>query len=226
VLALDNIDLSVGPGEFVASSTERLRKRPVRILAGWTITPAQIKVDAGWAVENAMVFQDSGPVSLDDVGNTSASPGRPRRCVEKCRPVEAAQALGSPNPRHYPHQLSAECASGAHFGARLRDQTRHAVDDEPFARSMRRTASFSNRAGAHLEETRTRRRLLAHSIEEALLLATVCADDRTAWTHQTDHRVPSGSPKSHHPCADRLRQAQALTSGGSSKKKVTRARRR
>src|SRR6266446_906231 len=64
VLALDDIDLRIAPGEFVCivGPSGCGKSTLLRILAG--LTPPSggaIRVDApGWAVENAMVFQDSG----------------------------------------------------------------------------------------------------------------------------------------------------------------------
>src|SRR5260221_14466755 len=64
VLALDDIDLRIAPGEFVCivGPSGCGKSTLLRILAG--LTPPSggtIRVDApGWAVENAMVFQESG----------------------------------------------------------------------------------------------------------------------------------------------------------------------
>src|SRR5262245_32285685 len=64
VLALDNINLRITPGEFVCivGPSGCGKSTLLRILAGLTApSGGTIKVDApGWAVENAMVFQESG----------------------------------------------------------------------------------------------------------------------------------------------------------------------
>src|SRR5471030_488355 len=69
--ALDDIDLSVAPGEFlcIVGPSGCGKSTLLRILAGLDKqTSGTITVDAaGWAVENAMVFQDSGLFPWMDV---------------------------------------------------------------------------------------------------------------------------------------------------------------
>ena len=64
MVALDNVDLRVAPGEFVCivGPSGCGKSTLLRILAGLDRqTSGTIRVDAeGWAVENAMVFQESG----------------------------------------------------------------------------------------------------------------------------------------------------------------------
>src|SRR5713226_5816038 len=64
VLALDGVNLSIAPGEFVCivGPSGCGKSTLLRILAGLDRqTGGSIKVAAdGWAVENAMVFQESG----------------------------------------------------------------------------------------------------------------------------------------------------------------------
>ena len=64
VVALDDINLRIAPGEFVCivGPSGCGKSTLLRILAGLAKeTSGTIKVEApGWAIENAMVFQESG----------------------------------------------------------------------------------------------------------------------------------------------------------------------
>src|SRR6201999_2056227 len=64
VTAIENISLSVAPGEFlcIVGPSGCGKSTLLRILAGLDRqTGGTVKVDAaGWPVENAMVFQESG----------------------------------------------------------------------------------------------------------------------------------------------------------------------
>ncbi len=79
VVALDGIDLAIAPGEFVCivGPSGCGKSTLLRILAGLDrATSGTLDIDAtGWAVANAMVFQDIGPVSLDERGERTSASG-------------------------------------------------------------------------------------------------------------------------------------------------------
>src|SRR6516165_6114207 len=114
VLALDGIDLTIAPGEFVClvGPSGCGKSTLLRILAGLdTQTSGSMKVEApGWAVHNAMVFQESGLfpwMSVEaNVGFGLMTRGVAR--AETAARVEAALKLVGLTKfrRHYPHQLS------------------------------------------------------------------------------------------------------------------------
>ena len=114
VVAIDHVDLSVAPGEFlcIVGPSGCGKSTLLRILAGLDKqTAGTIKVDAaGWAVENAMVFQESGLFPWMDV-ETNVRFGLDTRGVSRAEAnlrVEAALKLVglSRFRKHYPHQLS------------------------------------------------------------------------------------------------------------------------
>ena len=91
VLALDDIDLSIAPGEFlcIVGPTGCGKSTLLRILAGLdTQTGGTLTIEApGWPVENAMVFQDSGLFPWMSVENNVAlRPDDARRAGAPRRP--------------------------------------------------------------------------------------------------------------------------------------------
>src|SRR5262245_31338951 len=126
VLALDDVSLTIAPGEFVCivGPSGCGKSTLLRILAGLDIqTSGTIKVEApGWAVENAMVFQESGLFPWMNV-ETNVGFGLMTRGVpaaEAAARVEAALRLVGLTKfrRHYPHRLSG-CTRPASAIARL-----------------------------------------------------------------------------------------------------------
>src|SRR3954465_15797706 len=114
VVALDDINLNISPGEFVClvGPSGCGKSTLLRILAGLDHqTSGTIRVQAqGWAVENAMVFQESGLFPWMDV-ETNVRFGLMTRSVpeaEAAPRVEAALRLVGLTKfrKHYPHQLS------------------------------------------------------------------------------------------------------------------------
>jgi NitT/TauT family transport system ATP-binding protein len=114
LLALDDINLRVAPGEFlcIVGPSGCGKSTLLRILAGLDRqTGGNIDVQAaGWAVQNAMVFQDSGLFPwmrvATNVGFGLFTRGVP--AAEQAVRVEAALKLvGLTKFRnHFPHQLS------------------------------------------------------------------------------------------------------------------------
>jgi NitT/TauT family transport system ATP-binding protein len=121
LVALDDINLRVTPGEFlcVVGPSGCGKSTLLRILAGLDQqTSGRIDVQAaGWAVQNAMVFQDSGLFPwmrvAANVGFGLYTRGVP--AAEQAVRVEAALKLvGLTKFRHhFPTSSPAACASAA-----------------------------------------------------------------------------------------------------------------
>src|SRR6266571_4436236 len=179
VVALDDIDLRIAPGEFVCivGPSGCGKSTLLRILAGLTAqTSGTIKVEAsGWAVENAMVFQESGLfpwMSVEaNVGFGLMTRGIPP--AQAAARVEAALKLVglSKFRRHYPHQLSGGMRQRSAIARAFVTDPGMLLMDEPFA-----ALDAQNRVILQAELVRiweqTRKTVLyvTHSIDEALLL--------------------------------------------------------
>jgi NitT/TauT family transport system ATP-binding protein len=179
VLALDGIDLTIAPGEFVCivGPSGCGKSTLLRILAGLdTQSSGTIRIEApGWKVANAMVFQDSG---LFPWMNVAANVGfglmtRGVPAAERTARVEAALKLVglSKFRRHYPHQLSGGMRQRSAIARAFVTDPGMLLMDEPFA-----ALDAQNRVILQAELVRiweqTRKTVLyvTHSIDEALLL--------------------------------------------------------
>jgi NitT/TauT family transport system ATP-binding protein len=179
VVALDDINLRVAPGEFVCivGPSGCGKSTLLRILAGLSAqTSGTIKVEApGWAVENAMVFQESGLfpwMSVEaNVGFGLMTRGVP--AGEAATRVEAALKLVGLTRfrRHYPHQLSGGMRQRSAIARAFVTDPGMLLMDEPLA-----ALDAQNRVILQAELLRiwerTRKTVIyvTHSIEEALLL--------------------------------------------------------
>jgi NitT/TauT family transport system ATP-binding protein len=179
VLALDDIDLRIAPGEFVCivGPSGCGKSTLLRILAG--LTPPSggtIRVDApGWAVENAMVFQDSGLFPWMNV-EANVRFGLMTRGVpaaEAAARVEAALKLVglAKFRRHYPHQLSGGMRQRSAIARAFVTDPAMLLMDEPFAALDAQNRVILQAELVRLwEETRKTVIYVTHSIEEALSL--------------------------------------------------------
>src|SRR5438128_1223410 len=183
VVALDDTNLRIAPGEFVCivGPSGCGKSTLLRILAGLTAqTSGTIKVEApGWAVENAMVFQESGLfpwMSVEaNVGFGLMTRGVGAR--EAAARVEAALKLVGLTRfrRHYPHQLSGGMRQRSAIARAFVTDPAMLLMDEPFA-----ALDAQNRVILQAElvriwgESRKTVVYITHSIEEALLLGDRC----------------------------------------------------
>jgi NitT/TauT family transport system ATP-binding protein len=183
VLALDDISLSIKPGEFlcIVGPSGCGKSTLLRILAGLDFqTGGTITVDArGWAIENAMVFQESGLFPWmrveENVGFGLMTRGVPK--AEIMPRVEAALRLVGLNKfrRHYPHQLSGGMRQRSAIARAFVTDPAMLLMDEPFA-----ALDAQNRVILQAElvriwgETRKTVVYITHSIEEALLMGDRC----------------------------------------------------
>jgi NitT/TauT family transport system ATP-binding protein len=183
VLALDDINLTIAPGEFlcIVGPSGCGKSTLLRILAGLDHqTGGSIAVDAlGWAVENAMVFQESGLfpwMTVEaNVGFGLMTRGIPTGAAAER--VEAALKLVGLTKfrRHYPHQLSGGMRQRSAIARAFVTDPAMLLMDEPFA-----ALDAQNRVILQAElvriwdESRKTVVYVTHSIEEALLLGDRC----------------------------------------------------
>src|SRR3954452_12372855 len=183
VVALDDINLRIAPGEFVCivGPSGCGKSTLLRILAGLAKeTSGTIKVEApGWAIENAMVFQESGLCPWMSV-ETNVGFGLMTRGVpgpEAGQRVEAALKLVGLTKfrRHYPHQLSGGMRQRSAIARAFVSDPAMLLMDEPFA-----ALDAQNRVILQAELVRIWEQTgktvvyVTHSIEEALLLGDRC----------------------------------------------------
>jgi NitT/TauT family transport system ATP-binding protein len=183
VLALDDINLTVAPGEFVClvGPSGCGKSTLLRILAGLDRESAgSIKVDApGWSVANAMVFQESGLFPWMSV-EANVRFGLMTRGVpqaEAAPRVEAALRLVGLTKfrRHYPHQLSGGMRQRSAIARAFVTDPAMLLMDEPFAALDAQNRIILQEELVRIwDETRKTVLYVTHSIEEALLLGDRC----------------------------------------------------
>lgn len=179
VVALDNVDLDVAPGEFlcIVGPSGCGKSTLLRILAGLDRqSSGTIHIQAeGWAVENAMVFQDSGLFPWMSV-ETNVRFGLDTRGVrreEADRRVDAALKLVGLTKfrRHYPHQLSGGMRQRSAIARAFVTDPAMLLMDEPFAALDAQNRAILQAELVRLwEQTGKTVIYVTHSIEEALLM--------------------------------------------------------
>jgi NitT/TauT family transport system ATP-binding protein len=179
VLALDDVDLAIAPGEFlcIVGPSGCGKSTLLRILAGLDKqTAGTITLDAqGWAVENAMVFQESGLFPWMTVA-ANVNFGLMTRGVPKADAAERVQAalklVGLSKFRdHYPHQLSGGMRQRAAIARAFVTDPGVLLMDEPFAALDAQNRTILQTELVRIwEQTGKTVVYITHSIEEALLL--------------------------------------------------------
>jgi NitT/TauT family transport system ATP-binding protein len=183
VLALDGIDLTIAPGEFlcIVGPSGCGKSTLLRILAGLDHqTGGTITVHAdGWAVQNAMVFQESGLFPWMTV-EANVGFGLMTRGVDPAQAAERVEAalklVGLTKfRRHYPHQLSGGMRQRSAIARAFVTDPAMLLMDEPFAALDAQNRVILQAELVRLwEETRKTVIYITHSIEEALLLGDRC----------------------------------------------------
>jgi NitT/TauT family transport system ATP-binding protein len=179
VVALDGIDLTIAPGEFVCivGPSGCGKSTLLRILAGLDrATGGSFDIDAaGWPVANAMVFQDSGLFPWMTVEKNVAF-GLMTRGVApretRVRVDAALQLVGLTRfRRHYPHQLSGGMRQRGAIARAFVTNPGMLLMDEPFAALDAQNRVILQAELVRIwEETGKTVVYITHSIEEALLL--------------------------------------------------------
>ena len=183
VLALDDINLRIAPGEFlcIVGPSGCGKSTLLRILAGLDyLTGGAIRIEAGgWAVENAMVFQESGLFPWMSV-ETNVRFGLDTRHVpaaEANERVETALKLVGLTKfrRHYPHQLSGGMRQRSAIARAFVTDPAVLLMDEPFAAlDAQNRVILQTELVRIWEQTGKTVIYVTHSIEEALLLGDRC----------------------------------------------------
>jgi NitT/TauT family transport system ATP-binding protein len=183
VVALDDINLRIAPGEFfcIVGPSGCGKSTLLRILAGLDHQSGGIiRVDApGWPVQNAMVFQESGLFPWMDV-ETNVRFGLMTRGVPEAQAaprVEAALRLVGLTKfrRHYPHQLSGGMRQRSAIARAFVTDPAMLLMDEPFAALDAQNRVILQAELVRIwEETGKTVVYVTHSIEEALLLGDRC----------------------------------------------------
>ena len=183
VLALDNIDLSITPGEFVCivGPSGCGKSTLLRILAGLDHqTSGTITVDAkGWAVQNAMVFQESGLfpwMTVEDNVEFGLMTRSVPRKERRERVEDALKLVGLGRFRkHYPHQLSGGMRQRGAIARAFVTDPAMLLMDEPFAALDAQNRTILQAELVRIwEETGKTVVYITHSIDEALLLGDRC----------------------------------------------------
>jgi NitT/TauT family transport system ATP-binding protein len=179
VTAIENISLSVAPGEFlcIVGPSGCGKSTLLRILAGLDRqTGGSITVDAaGWPVENAMVFQESGLFPWmnvqKNVGFGLMTRGVPAG-EARARVEDALKLVGLTRFReHYPHQLSGGMRQRCAIARAFVTDPGMLLMDEPFAAlDAQNRVILQTELVRIWEQTGKTVIYITHSIEEALLL--------------------------------------------------------
>jgi NitT/TauT family transport system ATP-binding protein len=179
VVAIDGIDLSIRPGEFVClvGPSGCGKSTLLRILARLeTADAGSAVIDAGdAAVENAMVFQEASIFPWMSVA-TNVGFGLDTRGVPKAerdrRVDDALRLVGLTKFRnHYPHQLSGGMKQRAAIARAFVTDPAVLLMDEPFAALDAQNRQILQDELLRIwEETGKTVVYVTHSIEEALML--------------------------------------------------------